>query len=97
MKKPSDCKSIEEVRAEIDAIDRQIMSLFGTRFQFVKEVVKYKNSDTQSIIAPNRRADVLAGIRKLAEQNGLDPDEFESMYKNLIEHFIQEELKIANQ
>jgi isochorismate pyruvate lyase len=94
MKQPSECSTIEEVRKEIDAIDSQIMTLFGKRFQFVKEVVKYKAADKVSIIAANRRAAVLQRIRTLAEQNGLQPDEFEAIYQQLIEHFIQEELKL---
>ena len=96
MKKPSDCNCIEDVRAEIDALDEKIMELFGKRFKFVKEVVKYKSNDEASIIAPDRRAKVLARRRELAIQNGLDPDVFENMYAGLIKHFIEEELKIVN-
>jgi len=96
MKQPSDCNCIEDVRAEIDALDEQIMMLFGRRFKFVQEVVKYKKSDEQSIIAPERRAKVLERRRELAVENGLDPDIFEDIYRNLIKHFIEEELKIVN-
>lgn len=94
MKKPCECSSIDEVRTEIDSLDAQIMELFGRRFQFVKEVVKYKAADKDSIVAANRRSKVLSRIRVLAEENGLNPDEFENVYKQLIEHFISEELKL---
>src|SRR5690554_7828463 len=96
MVQPNECTSLDEVRKQIDRIDEQIMVLFGERFQFVKEVTKYKKSDTDSIIAHERRAKVLQRIRQLAEQNNLNPDEFEKMYENLIEHFIQEEIKLVN-
>ena len=95
MKKPSDCTSIEEVRAQIDAIDTEIFKLFGERFAFVKEVVKYKKHDEESIIAADRRAVVLQRARQKALENNLDPDVFEDIYSILIEHFIGEELKIV--
>ncbi|MDA3882648.1 MAG: chorismate mutase [Bacteroidales bacterium] len=96
MLKPDECTSLDEVRKQIDEIDEQIMALFGTRFQFVQEVTKYKKPDAESIIAHERRAKVLNRIRQLAEDNHLNPDEFEKMYENLIEHFIQEEIKLVN-
>lgn len=94
MKQPSECKSLEELRIEIDTIDSQIFQLFGRRFSFVKEVVKYKKHDEESIIAADRRAFVLKQCREKAIQNNLDPDVFEDIYSILIEHFIEEELKI---
>jgi len=95
MKLPEECKSLEEVRDHIDAIDTEIMKLFGKRFLFVKEVVKYKNKDQESIIAADRRAAVLKRRREMAIENKLDPDVFEDIYSILIEHFIEEELKIV--
>ncbi len=96
MKNPSDCKSIEEIREHIDQIDQEIMELLGKRFGFVKEVVKYKNPDKDSIIAEERKNKVLQERRKLATENGLNPDIIEKIYKELIEYFISEELKIIN-
>ncbi|MFO7868343.1 MAG: chorismate mutase [Bacteroidales bacterium] len=96
MKKPEECTSIDEVREHINKIDEHIMSLFGTRFQFVQEVTKYKKPDTNSIIAHERRSKVLQRIRDLAVKNKLNPDQFEKMYAQLIEHFIQEEIKLMH-
>ncbi|MBK8808107.1 MAG: chorismate mutase [Bacteroidales bacterium] len=96
MLKPEECKSLEEVRNEIDSIDKQILHLFGQRYKYVKEVVKYKTADKDSIIAAKRRDAVLQKIRVLAADNNLDPDVFENIYRILIEHFIEEELKIVN-
>jgi isochorismate pyruvate lyase len=96
VKNPSDCKSIEEIREHIDQIDHEIMELLGKRFGFVKEVVKYKKPDKDSIIAEKRKNKVLQERRKLAIENGLNPDVIEKIYKELIEYFISEELKIIN-
>ncbi len=96
MKNPSDCKSIEEIREHIDQIDHEIIELLGKRFGFVKEVVKYKKPDKDSIIAEKRKNKVLQERRNLAMKNGLDPDIIENIYRELIEYFISEELKIIN-
>jgi isochorismate pyruvate lyase len=95
MKKPTECTTIEEIRAEIDRIDAEVIRLLGKRFGFVKEVVKYKNKDKDSIIAQKRYDSVVKSRRTWAVENGLNPDLIENIYKQLMNYFIGEELKIA--
>jgi isochorismate pyruvate lyase len=94
-KTPHDCKDIVEVRTEIDSIDYEIMKLFGLRFQYVKQVVKYKENTPKSIIAAERKKVVIEKRREWAIENGLNPDVFEKIYRVLINHFIDEEMKLA--
>lgn len=95
-RKPSECTCIEEVRSEIDNIDKVIVELLSKRFQYVKEVVKYKDNTPASIEAPKRRQTVIECRRQWAQEHGLNPDVIESMYDNLIQYFIEEEMKVAN-
>lgn len=95
-KKPSECTNITEVRNEIDNIDRIIIELLSERFQYVKEVVKYKDNTPKSIEASDRRSIVLSQRRQWAAEKGLDPDVVEDIYKRLIQYFISEEMKIKN-
>jgi len=95
-KKASECKNITEVRNEIDNIDKAIIELLGKRFDYVKEVVKYKDKTSSSIEASDRRNAVLRERRVLAENAGLNPDVIEKLYADLIEYFIEEEKKIIN-
>ena len=92
MKSPSDCKNKEDIRNAIDELDRQIISLLGKRYQYVKEIVKFKEKTPDAIIAKDRFNAVLESRRKLAVENGLNPDIIEKVYKILLDHFIQEEL-----
>jgi len=94
MKRPSECTSIEEVRASIDTIDEQIISLIGKRALYVNEVVKYKKHDKESVLAVKRQEEVLRRRRELAVQNNLDPEVIEKMYRTLIDYFVNTELKI---
>ncbi len=96
MKSPEDCTSIQEIRQAIDKLDHQIIGLLGERFKYVKEIVKYKEKDKDSIVAKERLEAVIQSRRKIAKENGLNPDIIEDMYRNLISYFIQEELNLTN-
>ncbi len=90
MVNPTECTSIEEVRAEIDRLDRQIIQALGERFQYVKAIVQFKHSEAE-IDAPARRDLVLRQRRQWAAEVGFPPDAVEEMYHNLITHFVREE------
>ena len=89
---PDDCESIEEVRHAIDQIDQQIINSLGQRFLYVKTITRFKKSE-EDVKAPERYKAVLATRRHWAEENGLDPEMIETLYRNLIEHFIAIELE----
>ena len=94
MKPAKDCENIEDIRRAIDELDKEIITLLGKRYQYVKEIVKFKEKNEESIVAKERRESVIRSRRKLAVENGLDPDVIEELYRDLIKHFIVEELKI---
>ncbi len=96
MKSPEECRNLEEIRKEIDAIDHNIITLIARRFSYVKEVVKYKSNDRDAIIAKKRFDEVIANNRNNAKRNGLNADVIEKIYNLLLEYFIEEEIKIAN-
>jgi isochorismate pyruvate lyase len=96
VKQPLDCKSIDEVRAEIDRIDKEIIGLLGKRFLYVKEVVKFKKPDKDSIYAKDRFNKVIEERSRWAKSYGLDATVIEQIYRILMNYFIEEELKIVN-
>lgn len=93
MKKPENCKNIEEIREGIDDIDYQIMKLYCERYAFVKEIVKFK-TDEASVIAENRQEEVIVQRRAWAIELGLNPDLFEKIFRSLMRFNIQKELEI---
>jgi isochorismate pyruvate lyase len=96
MKQPEECKNIREIREAIDNIDKEIIKLIGKRHVYIKEIVKFKSNDRESIVAKDRYNEVIENRRRLAVENGLSPDLIENIYKNLIDHFINIEIEIAN-
>lgn len=59
MNNPTSLNSLEEVRAGIDAIDRQIIELVARRGGFVKQAARFKQS-TGDVRAPQRVEQVVA-------------------------------------
>ena len=93
MKLPEECENMSDIRKEIDALDKSIIELIGKRYLYVKSAAKYKTSET-TVKAPERFKAMLLQRREWALENGLSPDAIEKMYHDLVNHFIQEELKL---
>jgi len=93
MKEAKDCRNIQEIREAIDEIDHQILTSFGKRLEYVKEIVKFK-TDPNGIVARDRQLELLKKRREWAAESGLDPDLFEEIYKTLINWNVQKELEL---
>lgn len=89
---PSACAGMEDIRREIDALDRAVIDLLGKRFQYVLAASRFKTSAT-AVRAPERFADMLEQRRMWAAEVGLSPDAIAKMYEDLVNHFIDEEMK----
>lgn len=92
MKSPEQCKDMVEIRAAIDLLDRQVITLLGQRFAYVKAASKHK-TDEASVKAPERFQAMLNQRRTWAHEEGLSPDAIEKLYRDLVNHFIEEEMK----
>ena len=93
MKIPHECHSIEEVRQEIDEIDHAIIGLIGKRFSYIQELIKFK-TNADEVHATNRYKAVIANRREIAAGHHLNPDVIESMYKIMMDYFINEQLEL---
>ena len=93
MIEPEKCENMLEIRTEIDSIDKNIIALIGKRYQYVKAAAKFKTSET-SVKAPERFKAMLIERRAWAEQQGLSADMVEKLYIDMVNYFINEELKL---
>lgn len=92
MKTPDECENMADIRVEIDGLDRQVIALLGQRFAYVRAAAKFKTSET-NVRAPERFQAMLKQRRIWAEEEGLNADAIEKMYQDLVNHFIDEEMK----
>jgi isochorismate pyruvate lyase len=90
MKTAAACRSLEEVRAEIDRIDEQVIALLGHRAEYVKAAARFKVSES-AVAAPERFAAMLQVRRVWAERAGLSADVIEKIYRELVAYFIERE------
>lgn len=90
MSTPDPCKSLAQVREQIDRIDAQIVQLLAERGGYVLAAARFKTS-AEDVRAPQRVEQVIARVRALAEQQGALPDVVERVYRELIEAFTEAE------
>ena len=92
MKKPDECANLQEVRDEIDIIDREVIEALSKRFQYVIAAARFKTSEA-SVRSSDRFQAVLQQRREWAQESGLNPDVVENIYRDLVNYYIEEELK----
>lgn len=85
------CKSIEDVRANIDRIDRELVSLLAERSAYVMQVVRFK-ATIEDVHAKDRAEQVVARATSLAHEMGANPIVTERVYRAMIAGFIEAEL-----
>jgi len=82
------CTSLDEVRDNIDRIDEEIVKLIAERSFFVKEASRFKK-DENDVEAPKRVEAVIEKVRNLAEENCVNGDIVEDVYRTMISSFIK--------
>ncbi|AUD06310.1 isochorismate lyase [Spirosoma pollinicola] len=92
LKPPEDCQDMNDIRQAIDSLDQEVIDLWAQRFEYVKAAAKFKINQT-SVRAPERFAAMLTQRREWAQEKGLNPDIVEGLYRTLVTHFIDEEMK----
>ena len=93
MKEPQDCESLDEVRAQIDRLDRSLISTIGRRQEYVHAAAQFKKSQEQ-VHAHERQRSMLAARRLWAENEGVDPDLIEALFRKMVDHFIKAEMAV---
>jgi isochorismate pyruvate lyase len=85
------CKSLDEVRENIDRIDKKIVKLVAERSSYVSQAANFKK-DSEEVKAPQRVEKIIAKVRSIANDYDLDPYIIERIYREMINCFINAEL-----
>ncbi len=86
------CRDLNEVRENIDRIDKQMIQLIAERTDYVMQASSFKKSE-DGVRDPKRVESVIQKVRKLADEYGANPDMVEVLYREMIATFIQMELE----
>jgi chorismate mutase len=79
--KPDD---LDECRAELDAIDAELVRLMSTRLELGLAAARIKRNRGLPIADPAREKTVIAQARDWAVKAGVSPDEVEEIFRRLI-------------
>ncbi len=74
---------LEKQRAEIDAIDREIVALFENRMQVVVDVARIKKENGMAIFDGSREKEVIAKVQSYLTDEGLK-EELREVYETLM-------------
>lgn len=74
---------LEKQRAEIDAIDREIVALFERRMQVVVDVARIKKENGIAILDANREKEVITKVQSYLKDDTLK-EELAEAYETLM-------------
>ena len=89
---PDQCRSMEEVRAGVDAIDSALLALIDTRFGYMRAAARIK-TDRDAVRDERRKAQVVAAFAAGAGSRGLPVDALAAWWEQLVEISIAYELE----
>ncbi|MFO1184172.1 MAG: chorismate mutase [Bauldia sp.] len=84
---------LHDLREDIDAIDRRLVSLLAQRMQVVDQVIARKREAGLPALIPSRVEDVVAKVRAEADRVGLAPDLGETVWRALMAWVIDYEAR----
>jgi len=88
--------SLDDLRAELEAIDAELVEALARRFRVVMKIAAVKADQGIPVVLPDRIALVLDRVAGLAEQHGLDGEMTRRLYQLIIDEAIaMENQKIA--
>ena len=86
------CRSLAEIRDQIDRIDRALMKLVAERSGFVRRAAELKLR-REDVFDPARIDDVVALAKREARKRGLDPKAAEQAFRAMVRRFIAYEFR----
>jgi isochorismate pyruvate lyase len=89
MKTAAACKSMDEVRTEIDRVDQGLVDLLAERWTFVDRMWELKRAEATQANVPWRNRAVIDKVRARAAEKGLPPEMAEALWRQIIGWGIQ--------
>jgi len=91
MKRPEDCTTMADIRAEIDRLDAELVALFAQRTAYIDRAAAIKEQVGLPARIEDRVEQVVGNVRRHAVAHGLPPDKLEKLWRKLIDWSIERE------
>lgn len=91
MKFPADCSDMSDIRTEIDRLDYDLIALFAERTSYIDRAAQIKSGAALPARISDRVEQVVQNVRAHAVAHGLPPDQFEKLWRDLIDWSIERE------
>jgi len=85
------CRSLEEVREEIDKLDDKIVELIAKRNNYIKQAAHFKES-VDEVKSPDRIDAVIQRLRRKALDLDLSPNLIADLYTKMIDEMVETEI-----
>ncbi|MCL4875829.1 MAG: chorismate mutase [Anaerolineae bacterium] len=85
--------SLNELRAQIDEIDHQIILLLSQRGACVREIAEIKKS-AEHVSVPAREQEIFQTRRTWAAEGDLSPEFIEDLYRRIIAYFTERQQQL---
>lgn len=93
-RKPAEsCRTMTEVRAGVDSVDRALARLIGERMRYMEAAARIKPERGQ-VRDEARKAEVIANARANASANGVPEALAQALWEQLVEGSIAYEFEI---
>lgn len=90
MRPASDCQTMAEVRAGVDALDRELVALLARRFSYMDAAARIK-AGRNEVRDEARKAQVISNAAAAAAAAGLPAGLAETLWETLVETSIAHE------
>ena len=84
--------SLDEIRSNIDEIDKEIVALLCKRGELVKHAARFKPNPS-NVKDLKRLEQIIEKVTSYAKEVNFDSFTIENIYRNMIEQYIQLEMK----
>ena len=89
---PADCRTLNEVRSGVDALDRELVALLARRFEYMRAAARIKRT-RESVRDEARKLAVVAAARAEAQRLGAPERRVEALWDALVDSSIAFELE----
>lgn len=94
---PQDCNNMSDLRAQIDALDEDLVALFVERAGYIDRAIALKQDNGWPARIPERVEEVVTNAGDRAEAAGLDRELVERLWRQLVDWSIAREAQVIRE